>query len=41
MTDIVNQMTGANQDFVIPSVITSPSVRQKPHGKRSKADNQG
>ncbi|MDD7046079.1 MAG: hypothetical protein PUI39_03255 [Prevotella sp.] len=34
MTDIVNQMTGANQGFVIPSVITSPPVRQKPHGKR-------
>ena len=41
MTDIVNQMTGANQGFVIPSVITSPPVRQKPHGKRSKAENQG
>ena len=41
MTDIVNQMTGANQGFVIPSVITAPPVRQKPHGKRSKAENQG
>ena len=41
MTDIVNQMTGANQGFVIPSVITSTPVRQKPHGKRSKAENQG
>ena len=41
MTDIVNQMTGANQGFVIPSVITAPAVRQKPHGKRSKAENQG
>lgn len=41
MTDIVNQMTGANQGFVIPSVITSPPVRQKPHGKRSKVENQG
>ena len=41
MTDIVNQMTGANQGFVIPSVITSPPVRQKPHGKRTKAENQG
>lgn len=39
MTDIVNQMTGANQGFVIPSVITDPPVRQKPHGKRSKAEN--
>ena len=26
MTDIVNQMTGANQGFVIPSVITAPPV---------------
>ena len=41
MTDIVNQMTGANQSFVIPSVITAPPVRQKPHGKRSKAEKQG
>ena len=41
MTDIVNQMTGANHGFVIPSVITAPPVRQKPHGKRSKAENQG
>lgn len=41
MTDIVNQMTGANQGFVIPSVITAPPVRQKPHGKRSKVENQG
>lgn len=41
MTDIVNQMTGANQGFVIPSVITDPPVRQKPHGKRSKAEKQG
>ena len=41
MTDIVNQMTGANQGFVIPSVITAPPIRQKPHGKRSKAENQG
>lgn len=41
MTDIVNQMTGANQGFVIPSVITAPPVRQKPHGKRSKAEKQG
>lgn len=41
MTDIVNQMTGANLGFVIPSVITAPPVRQKPHGKRSKAENQG
>ena len=41
MTDIVNQMTGANQGFVIPSVITAPPVRQKLHGKRSKAENQG
>ena len=41
MTDIVNQMTGANQGFVIPSVITAPPVRQKPHVKRSKAENQG
>ena len=41
MTDIVNQMTGANQGFVIPSVITAPPVRQKPHGKRSKTENQG
>ena len=41
MTDIVNQMTGANQGFVIPSVITSTPVRQKPHGKRSKVENQG
>ena len=41
MTDIVNQMTGANQGFVIPSVVTAPPVRQKPHGKRSKAENQG
>ena len=40
MTDIVNQMTGANQGFVIPSVITDPPVRQKPHGKRSKAEKQ-
>ena len=40
MTDIVNQMTGANQGFVIPSVITAPPVRQKPHGKRSKAEKQ-
>ena len=41
MTDIVNQMTGANQGFVIPSVITAPPVRQKPNGKRSKVENQG
>ena len=41
MTDIVNQMTGANQGFVIPSVITAPPVRQKPHCKRSKAETQG
>ena len=41
MTDIVNQMTGANQGFLIPSVITAPPVRQKPHGKRSKVENQG
>ena len=41
MTDIVNQMTGANQGLVIPSVITDPPVRQKPHGKRSKAEKQG
>lgn len=41
MTDIVNQMTGANLGFVIPSVITSPPVRQKPHGKRSKVEKQG
>ena len=41
MTDIVNQMTGANQGFVIPSVITAPPVRQKPHVKRSKVENQG
>lgn len=41
MTDIVNQVTGANQGFVIPSVITAPPVRQKAHGKRSKAENQG
>ena len=41
MTDIVNQMTGANQGFVIPSVITAPPVRQKPHGKRSKVEKQG
>ena len=41
MTDIVNQMTGANQGFVIPSVITAPPVRQKPNGKRSRVENQG
>ena len=41
MTDIVNQMTGANQGSVIPSVITAPPVRQKPHCKRSKAETQG
>lgn len=41
MTDIVNQMTGANLGFVIPSVITSPPVKQKPHGKRSKVEKQG
>ena len=41
MTDIVNQMTGANQGFVIPSVITAPPVRQKPNGKRSKVEKQG
>lgn len=41
MTDIVNQMTGANQGFVIPSVITASPVRQKPHGKHSKTENKG
>lgn len=37
MTDMVNQMTGASSDFVIPSVI---SVPQKTHGKPSKGKNQ-
>ena len=37
MTDMVNQMTGATSDFVIPSVI---SVPQKTHGKPSKVKNQ-
>lgn len=41
MTDIVNRLTGANQVFVIPSVITAPPIRQKPHGKHSKGEKQG
>lgn len=41
MTDIVNQLTKANQGFIIPSVITVPPPRKKPHCKRSKARSQG
>ena len=37
MTDMVNQMTGASSDFVIPSLI---SVPQKTHGKPSKGNKQ-
>ncbi|MCQ2258838.1 MAG: hypothetical protein MJZ41_12735 [Bacteroidaceae bacterium] len=41
MTDIVSQMTGATNDFIIPAVISVPQIKAKPHGKHCKDNRSG